>query len=141
LSGGIRLDPISVSWYSTRGGTLAYIFLEISPSRSIPRRVCVSTLGEIFVTACCNALARCGPGVRKCRSVMRHLSDSNSTASRDCKVRFCTSYVNPRCMQIQRRKSWQRSMRRPLRERLAISYLPCLSIISTKLVGRMKGRS
>jgi hypothetical protein len=89
LSGSITLAPISVSWYSTRGGTVGYTFLEINPSRSIPRRVCVNTFGEILVMACCNVMARWGPGVRRCKSVMRHLSDSNSTASRDCKARPC----------------------------------------------------
>jgi hypothetical protein len=34
----------------------------------------------------------------------------------------------------------RRSMRRLLRERLAISHLPCIPIICTKLVGRMQGR-
>lgn len=70
---GFRLFPVSVSSYSTWGGTSGYTRRRTSPEFSISRRFEVKTFCEISPTDFLSSPKRRGPCIRSRRIRRRHL--------------------------------------------------------------------
>lgn len=82
FSGPRSVSPAGVSSYSTRGGTSAKTVRVTRPSRSRPRRVCVSIFWEIPATSWQISLKRRGPPARVPTTSTVHLSPIRSSTRR-----------------------------------------------------------